>query len=54
MHTTLNLDDQRERGDKRMTTDIDKVNTELPVPLASKVAPALNASYLPLIDLLGL
>ena len=52
VHTTLNLDDQRE-ADKRMSEDIDKVNAEYLSLSGSKVASS-NASYLPLIDLLGL
>jgi len=52
VHTTLNLDYQRE-ADKRMAEDIDKVNALYLSSSGAKIA-ASNASYLPLIDMLGL
>ncbi len=51
VHTTLNLDYQRE-ADARMAQDIDRVNALYMATSGAKVS-ASNASYLPLIDLLG-
>ncbi len=51
VHTTLNLDYQRE-ADARMAQDIDKVNALYLATAGAQVSTS-NASYLPLIDMLG-
>jgi penicillin-binding protein 1A len=51
VHTTLNLDDQRE-ADARMSQDIDKVNA-LYLSTAGAQVSTSNTAYLPLIDMLG-
>jgi len=51
VHTTLNLDDQRE-ADKRMAQDIDDVNAKYAAVSGTKIA-ASNASFLPIVDMLG-
>jgi penicillin-binding protein 1A len=51
VHTTLNLDYQRE-ADARMARDIDKVNALYLATAGAQVSTS-NASYLPLIDILG-